>query len=79
MTEVEVFTARYALSPYIKQIRFVFKGLIPLLRHIVTVPMNQDEAMGQVTQLSPLSCYYTDLSSLSQALSFIKWDYFHAL
>jgi hypothetical protein len=25
-----VFTARYALSPYIKQIRFVFKGLIRL-------------------------------------------------
>jgi hypothetical protein len=25
-----VFTARYALSPYIKQIRFVFKGLIPV-------------------------------------------------
>jgi hypothetical protein len=24
-----VFTARYALGPYIKQIRFVFKGLIP--------------------------------------------------
>jgi hypothetical protein len=24
-----VFTARYALSPYIKQICFVFKGLIP--------------------------------------------------
>jgi hypothetical protein len=24
-----VFTARYGLSPYIKQIRFVFKGLIP--------------------------------------------------
>jgi hypothetical protein len=23
-----VFTARYALSPYIKQISFVFKGLI---------------------------------------------------
>jgi ribosomal protein S19 len=23
-----VFTARYALSPYIKQIRFVFKGLM---------------------------------------------------
>jgi hypothetical protein len=23
-----MFTARYALSPYIKQIRFVFKGLI---------------------------------------------------
>jgi hypothetical protein len=27
-----VFTARYALSPYIKQIRFVFKGLIRLHR-----------------------------------------------
>jgi hypothetical protein len=26
-----VFTARYALSPYIKQIRFVFKGLILFL------------------------------------------------
>jgi hypothetical protein len=26
-----VFTARYALSPFIKQIRFVFKGLIVLL------------------------------------------------
>jgi hypothetical protein len=26
-----VFTARYALSPYIKQIRFVFKGLRPVL------------------------------------------------
>jgi hypothetical protein len=26
-----VFTARYALSPYIKQIRFVFKGLIIVL------------------------------------------------
>jgi hypothetical protein len=26
-----VFTARYALSPYIKQIRFVFKGLIRFL------------------------------------------------
>jgi hypothetical protein len=25
-----VFTARYALSPYIKQIRFVFKGLISI-------------------------------------------------
>jgi hypothetical protein len=25
-----VFTVRYALSPYIKQIRFVFKGLIKI-------------------------------------------------
>jgi hypothetical protein len=28
-----VFTARYALSPYIKQIHFVFKGLISLEGH----------------------------------------------
>jgi hypothetical protein len=27
-----VFTARYALSPYIKQIRSVFKGLIMIVR-----------------------------------------------
>jgi hypothetical protein len=27
-----VFTARYALSPYIKQIRFVFKGIIMSLK-----------------------------------------------
>jgi hypothetical protein len=26
-----VFTARYALSPYIKQMRFVFKGVILFL------------------------------------------------
>jgi hypothetical protein len=31
-----VFTARYALSPYIKQIRFVFKGLM-LYREIIAV------------------------------------------
>jgi hypothetical protein len=29
-----VFTARYALSPYIKQIRFVFKGLRTYYREI---------------------------------------------
>jgi hypothetical protein len=28
-----VFTARYALSPYIKQIRFIFKGLIAKMQH----------------------------------------------
>jgi hypothetical protein len=31
-----VFTARYALSPYIKQIRFVFKGLITINTLIAT-------------------------------------------
>jgi hypothetical protein len=29
-----VFTARYALSPYIKQIRFVFKGLINIVVYL---------------------------------------------
>jgi hypothetical protein len=29
-----VFTARYALSPYIKQIRFVFKGLKLVFRGV---------------------------------------------
>jgi ABC-type uncharacterized transport system permease subunit len=31
-----VFTARYALSPYIKQIRFFFTGLIPVFYITVT-------------------------------------------
>jgi hypothetical protein len=30
-----VFTARYALSPYIKQIRPVFKGLINVLTTVL--------------------------------------------
>jgi hypothetical protein len=34
-----VFTARYALSPYIKQIRFVFKGLINMRK--LTPPSKQ--------------------------------------
>jgi hypothetical protein len=32
-----VFTARYALSPYIKQIRFVFKGLNYSNREVIGV------------------------------------------
>jgi hypothetical protein len=34
-----VFTARYALSPYIKQIRFVFKGLIFKIHEQIKVSM----------------------------------------
>jgi hypothetical protein len=40
-----VFTARYALSPYIKEIRFVFKGLIsPSLEANISLfsPLNND-------------------------------------
>jgi hypothetical protein len=40
-----VFTARYALSPYIKLIRFVFKGLKTELR-------NCGGALGVITALS---------------------------
>jgi hypothetical protein len=36
-----VFTARYALSPYIKQIRFVFKGLNPRFRIFTSMPSEQ--------------------------------------
>jgi hypothetical protein len=33
-----VFTARYALSPYIEQIRFVFKGLIQGTTTLISRP-----------------------------------------
>jgi hypothetical protein len=38
-----VFTARYALSPYIKQIRFVFKGLMGMAGSIQGVNRWQHE------------------------------------
>jgi hypothetical protein len=37
-----VFTARYALSPYIKQIRFVFKGLKQHPHHRHTTNCSSD-------------------------------------
>jgi hypothetical protein len=33
-----VFTARYAMSPYIEQIRVVFKGLISGAAKVLTIP-----------------------------------------
>jgi len=41
-----VFTARYALSPYIKQTRLVFKGLIQLF-----------QAHPQIREVCLLSCH----------------------
>jgi hypothetical protein len=35
-----VFTARYALSPYIKQTRFVFKGLIRVVNSVEIIVVN---------------------------------------
>jgi hypothetical protein len=48
-----VFTARYALSPYIKQIRFVFKGLIYEVRKRGKIGLNQ--ALIYVHTFPPLS------------------------
>ena len=39
MTGVGVFTARYALSPYIKQINFVSKWLISYLNLAAFIPL----------------------------------------
>jgi hypothetical protein len=41
-----VFTARYALSPYIKQIRFVFKGLIGEITSSHTVVSEDTGLLG---------------------------------
>jgi hypothetical protein len=44
-----VFTARYALSPYIKQIRFVFKGLImPVRLSVCPSAWNNEAPSGSV-------------------------------
>jgi hypothetical protein len=49
-----VFTARYALSPYIKQIGFVFKGL----REACS---KTEEAMGYFRSSEPLYNYYASI------------------
>jgi hypothetical protein len=43
-----MFTVRDALTPYIKQTRFVFKGLIPLFEPF---PVNQDKVMSLMSKL----------------------------
>jgi hypothetical protein len=43
-----VFTARYALSPYIKQIRFVFKGLIRFTSVHTWLIYDRDSVVGTV-------------------------------
>jgi hypothetical protein len=44
-----VFTARYALSPYIKQIRFVFKGLNNALQfHCTQIPGVITESVAHI-------------------------------
>jgi hypothetical protein len=64
-----VFTARYALSPYIKQICFVFKGLNYYLGGLHTWGMAQGKSRGPViaeasveSQVCPCEIYgrYSD-------------------
>jgi hypothetical protein len=43
-----VFTARYALSPYIKQIRFVFKRLISQVRDLACTSELESYASGSL-------------------------------
>jgi hypothetical protein len=45
-----VFTARYALSPYIKQIRFVFKGLMLIILKTILNTCTRDciEYVGEI-------------------------------
>jgi hypothetical protein len=62
-----VFTARYALSPYIKQIRFVFKGLIFRPRQDFT------QRHSLKTFRSP-SHLVTLVLTLEQPLSGTLWD-----
>jgi hypothetical protein len=47
-----VFTARYALSPYIKQIRFVFKGLMDMSDNFpqtIQHPITDDSIFGKIS------------------------------
>jgi hypothetical protein len=58
-----VFTARYALSPYIKQIRFVFKGLITIHNHVP-----KDSA----SQSGPFPCQSLPLQHSLRPSQFIR-------
>jgi hypothetical protein len=60
-----MFTARYALSPYIKQIRFVFKGLIPVhLCPVTSLILPLDSSLSSVdlrdewTRTSSAVCFH---------------------
>jgi hypothetical protein len=58
-----VFTARYALSPYIKQIRFVFKGLIVL----ASLGYVMEDKMGEA-----LSTYGWDIVTVRDMLGLVS-------
>jgi hypothetical protein len=48
-----VFTARYALSPYIKQIRFVFKGLNSFVTFTVdSQVLNTSEILSLASEMN---------------------------
>jgi hypothetical protein len=72
-----VFTARYALSPYIKQIRFVFKGLKDSLKKetrcvaCVILPPWQAPMSGSCKQNIQVPVYAT----INQHISTLLWVY----
>jgi hypothetical protein len=61
-----VFTARYALSPYIKQIRFVFKGLIKHLIFTTIITVGTVTAITRVSSVSKVTlCFCVAATRIS--------------
>jgi hypothetical protein len=66
-----VFTARYALSPYIKQIRFVFKGLSILVKPCIFQFRNLSLTHNLVSQnMLP----WKQLSGSNWSYCFLLWN-----
>jgi hypothetical protein len=60
-----VFTARYALSPHIKQIRFVFKGLMLFVDKDTACCRNN---MKHVNKISNANCRVLDAPATAPQL-----------
>jgi hypothetical protein len=63
-----VFTARYALSSYIKQMRFVFKGLINLCRTLLHVALDDDDEILRTVAESTLGSRAVDSELESEGI-----------
>jgi hypothetical protein len=64
-----VFTARYALSPYIKQIRFVFKGLRMNVTEASCLKCNSDTCLSTAVTPSALAPYDSKATGTYGALA----------
>jgi hypothetical protein len=51
-----VFTARYALSPYVKQIRFVFKGLRKRIKESIVSAVISQNTYKSCEQVANFEC-----------------------